>query len=562
MARIRIAGILLSGAFLVAAILLLRGAVTTDSDLVRPGGAQSRSADVARDDPGLARTAADAPGGSLPPSSGGPSPFLVRTVDAARVPVSGVEVHWEGDDSWGFIGRTDTSGGIRADLPPAARRLLVRSESWCAPPYDLEPHPSEATIILREAGRIAGTVVYAGGGLPVGEGVGVTASPVGRSWVGDEFAHQFSGSPSAKTATTDAQGRFGLAGLDPRVAYRLNAGGNGLMRFDNYNIPSHPTGSMDVTIEVGSLHAAVVRLVDENGNRPRFNPELAIREGSAIDGRFLPLCDYNPAFLQAWDYRPDPADPFVLHWFIVMETAEPLAAPASLRMSIPGYERVDEEIWLHPVSREEDVFQTVTVRPTAAAFGSVRFLVRGKAPASHLDFRGRNRFLGEIVFRPTDSSPGFSHFLEAAEEEQQIDAIPAGAYRIDFIAEFDAFAPKQSAGTRPIQELAVVVTEDDVCEVPIDLTACGSLLLRFPEPRSDELSGDPALNFMLRDTIGLRRAHRDRIRGGFPFLVEGVFAGDYELWVRRGMEDIAGPLSVAVYAGGVTLCDLDGRSGQ
>ena len=298
---------------------------------------------------------------------------ILVTTEAGDV-VGGARVAYETPTSWAAIGVTDDAGTVSATLPEEELHIVVLAAGHFALPLKtVPPHPPDIRVTLSDAGAISGRVVTAKDKANVGAGVRVVACGEAYVTTATRFRQQFEGFPSAKIATTDANGQFRLDGLDPKASYRLTAGGRGTMLFNNYDIPEIPCGTTGVELEVGVLHAAIVTLVDDSGvglgNFRQLYGDRSIRIGPM--GDFMALTEYSPAFQLAHPFRLNPKDQGTLTWFLVSDTADRLEHPSRLELNLPGYAPVEEDVWLAPIVDEANVFQTVTVRRIAEGFGTL-----------------------------------------------------------------------------------------------------------------------------------------------------------------------------------------------
>lgn len=463
---------------------------------------------------------------------------IVVTTDSNE-PVQGAGVSIQ--KGWILLGQTDMIGEVWTSRKPlAGARLLIRGAGHVPQLIEVpSPAPDTIPVRLREGWSLAGRVVDPSGNL-VGPGVRVlSVSPGDDLTVGRVRASMLGHGPLLM-ATTDVNGEFALKGLDPKMGYRLFAGGQGYCSADPLGKIVH-VGLSEGPFELTAYPAygLRVRIREKGGLTPKIGSELG---GKWWGTPAVLVEDAKTIMSGPWTAELLGVDPgaegssFDRTNYFITASDHGSSIDVSFEAQYPGYEPTSARLAAVRV-RDELPVHDVTIVPTCAGFGSV---VVWLEPAEALPqvIPGDTSVAPPMLILRNAAGEGveIKASLEGIERgHRSVDGVPFGMYSVQFRAPHQLFRhPKNNDG--PVF-LSVDSRKEDLRVPLVDL---GSLALNV-------------LNQDGTEYVGPIRGTHVTIAGGWtdgfyfpspPYSIPMLPHGDYTISVYVGGEEVASKFSI------------------
>jgi hypothetical protein len=464
-----------------------------------------------------------------PNEDSGPSQLVfVHTADGTPVPSATVTCLIDGRCH--ADRRSDANGMCPLPLPQLTRAEILASgkPGFGRLVLESKDRPVVVELMLSNAGVLGGQVKEPSG-RPVSAGVEVLAvrANLVNSFLREQAAPTVEPGRVGRTRTDD-QGRFRLEGLEPGGEYTLWAHGQGL----GTPTPQRSiTGQEDLELIVWPVYGLALNFVESSGQPARISEHLQDLRHSRVQW-FTP--DSTPLH---------PESPVVLGLGLPsgLTTTGPgrlflVAAPefssAGLGLryacNMPGYEPIELELSLQPLSLGRLARLEVVLRPTASGLGRLIVVARDQdaAPRALPD--------GRLILRrpglPVAESLEFVHSAEPS-GVLELDAIPLGPFELNWFSTASTLSWPE--GPTPPQ-LVEIVADGSVVEMLLQPTYSLEIIPTLDDGRS--WRGSLSVRFgpadkVLPDGEG-GRVERDvvfRTLDGPPYLLEDLTKPDYHL---------------------------------
>lgn len=460
-------------------------------------------------------------------------------VDNNDTPITGAYISESA--SYVLLGQTDQNGKHEV-LSSSASGLcvIVRADQFVSRVVRIpSPAPENLRIRLREGWQISGRVQDPRGNM-VGAGVRVVALHPNDELSLQRFKASLRGHGPIPATTTDVGGEFLIKGLDPAVAYRLYAGGQGFCAADPFGDRIH-TGNRDTqyVLTVFPVYGLRVSIQEPEGTRPRIGETLGGRwwgtpTGLAEDARIVMSGPWTADLLGIDQDLED--SPFERLNFFLTHSVHGDSIDASLELDFPGYApttaRLRADRVMGPLER-----QIVTIEPDGPGFGSLTvWLEPVEQIARIIPFETDAAQPTLLLDASTGSSPQIRVKLPDLHDGfYRVEGIPHGTYFARFKAPHQLFM-------HPAHDVnpGVVTVDERHADFRVPLTDVGSLHIRIVDSEGCEYVG-PITGEHQRVVGKETNAFYFRAQPyGIPFLPYG----DYTIHVRVDGRELLSPFSI------------------
>lgn len=186
---------------------------------------------------------------------------------------------------WTVVATTSERGEVSSSDFVGSVEFVVRANGWVTRRLQLpggERSQERVTIVLQRSGTIVGEIHSPLGGR-VGAGVRVLVVPPTEPLNDAIIALALIGAGPLTAATSDDQGAFSIGGLELGTAYRLFAGGSGLIQLDPFQPPVFARPELDepgtvepfVVITMEYAYGVDLEFCDSEGGPLSTSPRMA-----------------------------------------------------------------------------------------------------------------------------------------------------------------------------------------------------------------------------------------------------------------------------------------------
>jgi len=460
----------------------------------------------------------------------------VRILDeASALPIAGASIagHETSGEEWKHFGTSDSDGRFELpDSPDMLDALLVSAEGYFAKSV------MKAQLPLKDLGEITlerSTPI--GGRVQTSDGIGVPnvtllAVPHSTRKVTAPIRKAAEGLSTVPRAVSRPDGSFFIHGALPTVEYNIHAGGRGLLPVSvETTADAIRPGVTDLVVTVGRAYGALVSVREVGGGSLRCSEELWSRKrlewlappdlvqhyvGSpsaflAMEGIWS--AGYRKVYETWLPISPDGTGILAL----VYTLPEPALNHVTLRMSLPGYEPMTEDVPLRPIVNDFPRHE-IEIRPTGG-FGELSLLVTDAADRIPSRLAGLG-FI-EIAYPGTERTPWL--YKVTASGEKRLQGVPSGEARVDFLPVVGKAIKHSTAGYATIGKEPYVYVVELAEYSTLDVEP-----MRGGLPYSERLT----LEIVPRGTVF--RGHQDDtyLFDQPPYHFPTVVPGDYTLRVR------------------------------
>lgn len=463
---------------------------------------------------------------------------LVRVVEEDDMPITGARVRYGTDLE--LQGLTDGVGEIELVLGESSLDVEVSAEGFHPRRVKLSPQAARVTVHLASQANLRGVVVDPGGApIPFARILARPAASVPRV----EFVLGDGGEDWHRTTTSEA-GEFQMRGLVPGRVYVLGAGATGWVLPKAVVFSAGAATQKESTvITLAYAFGLHLRLTDADGGPPvtspnlfGFGPEFMVpyNDVGTLPDQVSSMLAGAPPSLVGTVRR----DERLLLWFSTTDHGQ---LRTRLRVRVPGYDLVDEDVFVPRLRSTIDGQDVVLRAIPGACFGELKIRVGSSAPRGEVERDWHASPLRGVLRPPTASGTAISFLVELDDQgEMVLDLVPCGPHVLTVNAPHGRMeAVAQDVEIRP----------GGGAEAFFDISELAELRVRLFEADGTEYRG--MVHFHFYDPGDSARTSWTFQEG--PYLLRHMEPGTLDLGVQFPFEPDARPAraTLTLVSGGV-----------